>query len=193
MALSSLVSLPLLAQSHVTFSGSVRAGEHFTRPIGRGLTFELAPGDGWEISIRRSSAHAGTQRAHEDMSRCVTGPLHGPSPLRIEAWRFLPRGGETAWEKAGDRDHGFEFTLNSADQTRSCTELGVIAETVSHPDTDPRTGVITIGTPGYKVPPTGRGDLTITKIQLSKAPDRKEPFIESMSFNVAIQFPIQVR
>ena len=86
-----LASLSLLffgACSHqptrqqISFTGAVKAGEHFQLPFGERFIFSLEPSDfGWLVAVHEKDTE-------EDLSR-LTPPFHFvPNPREIEGWHF---------------------------------------------------------------------------------------------------------
>ena len=69
------------AQQQITFTGAVKAGEHFQRLFGKRFIFSLEPWEsGWLISVYE-------QGRMEDLAR-LTPPFHGPNPRHLEGWHF---------------------------------------------------------------------------------------------------------
>jgi len=69
------------ARQQITFTGALKAGEHFQHPFGGRFNFELHPDDyGWSIAVYE-------QGRRDTLSR-LTLPLHGPNPTHIAGWHF---------------------------------------------------------------------------------------------------------
>ena len=70
------------ARRQITFTGAVKAGEHFQRPFGERFIFKLEPSDfGWIIALYEKGRN-------EDLSR-LTPPFHFvPNSREIEGWHF---------------------------------------------------------------------------------------------------------
>ncbi len=95
------------------FTGEIRRGEAFNQPIDGGLSFTLAPLDGyWE---------AGVGGAGNDYSRCATPPFHGPNARDVMAWHFRAA---TAGGPGGmGQKRWIDFVLNDEDDRVQCDQL----------------------------------------------------------------------
>lgn len=92
------------------FSGELRAGETFSRKFSRGLVFCLVPNReeaGWEILVSTDC-----RLDAPDFSAIATPPYHGPHPLQLMGFHFLP---ET---KLFSNVREFRFVLAEKDARR---------------------------------------------------------------------------
>ena len=90
-----MVAVILLAPAatayEVRFSGTLQAGESFSKSIGSGLNFVIEPAyssepdRGWDITIEPEAAARGRP---DNYARCVTPPAHGAGPMDILAWQY---------------------------------------------------------------------------------------------------------
>lgn len=176
-----------LAQPRVRFSGSVMAEQMFRQAIAPGLFFVVSPiqsqdstGFGWRLGVEPAGGS-------DTFERCVTLPLHGPTPSDILAWQFVTENNEAlpAAQLVPFKTRLFRFVLNAADQKRACDELDVAA---AGPRTGPD-GNETIGTPGYREPPLGTARVVLQNIQLADVGKGKHARFESVSFEAQFEFP----
>ena len=99
----------------IRFSGSLKRGQRFGRPLRDGMRFLLSPTDeGWDIHIVASDTTA-------DFAGVVTPPFHGPNPLGIMGWHFKPDS-----KGAPGTEREFQFALNEQDQRSAASALDVI-------------------------------------------------------------------
>lgn len=96
----------------VQFSGEVRAGELYARPLPGGLYFCMLPAgedgkEGWILSIARISSY----RA-DDFTSIATPPYRGEHLRLLMAFHFLPDA--TIFRCTGE----FRFVLNEQDSAR---------------------------------------------------------------------------
>jgi hypothetical protein len=178
---------PLAAQPRDHIAGTVHAGHVFRKEIGPGLVLVLNPipdsgGDsGWTIEIQPSDGS-------DNFVRCVTLPLHGPTPADLLAWQFVSPNNERLPEsKLSElKKREFQFVLNAADQKKACDEME--AEAYGAPKTAPD-GTIIIGNPGSKEPPLGSGSFLIKTARLSNLGPGKHAKLDYLSFEVEITLP----
>jgi len=177
---------PGMEQSGVHIAGTVRGGEAFRKEIGSGLVLVLSPipgaGDsGWTIEIQPLDGS-------DNFVRCVTLPLHGPTPADLLAWQFVSPDNERLPEpKLSElKKREFQFVLNAADQKKACEEME--AEAYGTPKTAPD-GTLVIGNPGYKEPPLGSVSFLIKTARLSNVGPGKRTALEYLSFEVEITLP----
>ncbi len=111
----------LAAQGHVSVvAGHLAAGQEFTHPLGNGLLFCLEPdpdptaghASGWYIQVGPTCGGNA-----DNYAAVATPPLHGPNPIRIDAWQFKP----DATAPQGPRK--FAFVLTKHDYDRIMAEL----------------------------------------------------------------------
>src|SRR5690349_12258348 len=153
------------------FSGEVKAGQSFRKPIGRGLAFVLAGDeDGWLIDVQPEVPRG---EACKGYSTVIATPLHGYTENDLNV---------TYGVSAADavkRPRMVEFVLDQA----ACRVESQRLEIVSHPgsfsDAEVESARQTFGTS-----PTGKATVRILHSKIS-AQDK----IEWIKFEVTITFP----
>lgn len=83
LSISGLRQLMRFPAFQAEFSGTVQAGERFSKPFGPGLEFLLEPTpSGWEIVVKQDS--------RDENLAGLTPPLHFvPNPREIDAWHLV--------------------------------------------------------------------------------------------------------
>lgn len=151
------------------FSGHLRAGESFERPLSRGLVFCLLPGgeQSWSISIARTCLGRDA-----DFASIATPPYRGPNPLQIDAWHFLP----DARQFSNTRE--FRFVLNESDHARI---LGLLQ------DRDQRDAgeILRLAEELGK----GAGTVEIIRVEIVPGKDPADAKFVRMRFRAAIRIP----
>jgi hypothetical protein len=180
LTILSLASLALPGQQ-LKFSGSVKAGETYLHDLGRGLVLVVTTSS-IEVKVAPARQYA------DDFTGCVTPPYHGPNPTSLDAWQFVSEKNEPlpALELDVMRGRKFQFTLSKKDNEAACENL----DTAEH--TPPRVakdGTEVYGTPGYRSPRLGSGELFLSDIKLSGVGAGKHAEIESLTFDLTIILP----
>jgi hypothetical protein len=183
-----ILALPLGGQTRVHVEGSVRADQPFRKEIGSGLFLSLVPitstdstGFGWQIEVKPGDES-------DDLMRCVTEPIHGPTPADLLAWQFVTEANEELpdSELSPLKTRRFQFVLNAADQKKVCDELNVVAY---GPHQAAKDVTEIIGTPGYKRPALANGRFVIKTIQLSNLGKGNHARFESLTFEAEFELP----
>jgi len=171
-------------KNSIHFQGELRRGEKFEKEIGEDLVFRLVPDEfGWDIEV-------GPAQSEEDFTDCVNMPIHGITPRQIRGWHFRSDDNSEALKPEDFQTPGigtpreFDFVLNSADDAKSCDDLGRIAhgndeENPEHKKAMARWGELVGGT----------GSLTITDFTLGNLKPGTQAWIELMKFDVSISIP----
>jgi hypothetical protein len=95
------------------FTGEIRRGQTFKKPIGGSLSFTLMPRDGyWEAGVTGSG---------NDYSRCATPPFRGPNPKDVMPEHFQGGTANGAWGVGQKR--WIDFVLNDQDDRVQCEQL----------------------------------------------------------------------
>ena len=181
------VAIAACAQPSVRLIGSVQAEQAFRQAIAPGLFFVVFPiqskdstGFGWRMGVEPADGS-------DSFERCVTLPLHGPTPSDILAWQFVTENNEAlpAAQLVPFKTRLFRFVMNTTDQKKACDELEVVA---AGPRTAPD-GNQSIGTPGYREPPLGTARVLLHSFQLADIGKGKHARLESVSFEAQFEFP----
>jgi len=151
------------------FSGHLRAGEAFEHRLPRGLLFCLLPGgeQSWSISIARTCLDRDA-----DFASIATPPYHGPNPLQIDAWHFLP----DARQFSNTRE--FRFVLNQLDHARI---LGLLQNRNQQDAGEILRLVEELG--------KGAGTVEITGVEIVPGKDPADAKFVRMRFRAAIRIP----
>jgi hypothetical protein len=178
-----ILSLASLASpgQQLKFSGSVRAGETYLHNLGGGLVLVVTTS-----SIEVVEAPPGQYA--DDFTGCVTPPYHGPNPVLLDAWQFVGEKNEPLPASELDvlREREFQFTLNKRDNKAACENLDAAEHA---PPRVAKDGTEVYGTPGYRPPRLGSGELILSDIKLSGVGAGKHAEIESLTFDVTIILP----
>lgn len=170
--LLALLSASPGAAETVRFSGELRAGETFERRLPRGLMFCLLPGgedgkESWTISIARACSRAG-----DDFASIATPPYHGPNPLYLDAWHFLPD------TKVFSNTREFRFVLNELDHARIFDRL----QDREHHDAGKILKLVDeLG--------KGAGELDVLGVELAPAAEPVRTRFVRLRFRVKLIFP----
>lgn len=110
--MAAAVLAPLSWAEIVQFSGEVRAGELYSRPLPRGLYFCMLPAgkdgkEGWILSIARICSYKA-----DNFLSIATPPYRGEHPRFLMAFHFLPDA------KIFRNTREFRFVLNEQDCAR---------------------------------------------------------------------------
>jgi hypothetical protein len=145
-----------------------------------GLVFELDPeSDGdldWQLAVKPDES------SNTNYAKCVTGPLHGPTPIDIEAWQWALLANGKTWDSAPSV-HEFDFVLDAAGNKKVCDEADREAF-------DTERNHMQIGDPHYKDPPLGHARVTICWVELkASAPDGQARFAK-IRFDAEITLPM---
>jgi hypothetical protein len=174
------------ASSHhrvAQFSGEVEQGQTFTKEIRGNLIFQLIPYDlGWTISLADK-----TNPAH-NFTQVVTPPYHGTNDTVIEGWHFRNA------DNTGPNDPGpknvnvpqkvraFNFVLNEQGYDKAVDTLNKMLYPSSYSSDE-------IEKAGHVKLITGTGTLTINKIILNHLKLNEQAGIDSMTFDVRLEWP----
>lgn len=169
--LLALCAICAAEEKPLRFSGEVRAGQSFRKPIGRGLAFVLAGDeDGWIIEVQPEVPRG---EACKGYSTVIATPLHGYTQNDLNV---------TYGVSAADavkRPRAVEFVLDQA----ACKIESQRLERLSHPGSYSESEV-SAARETFGTSPTGKATLHILQSKIS-APDR----IEWIKFEVTITFP----
>jgi len=178
-----VLAVPLTADTNLHISGTVSAGHAFRKEIGSGLALVLVPNDdsGWTIEVQPLDGS-------DNFVRCVTLPLHGPTPADVLATQFVTEDNNRLPEAelSEVKKREFQFVLNAADQKKACAEME--EEAYGQPKTAPD-GTVIIGNPEYEQPLLGSGSFRIKRAQLSDLGSGQRAHLESINFEAEIKLP----
>lgn len=177
--LSLTLTLPALSQTTIRFSATVNGGEKFAQTLRQGLVFVLDPVHDqnldWELTVKPSEG------SDTNYARCVNPPLHGPTPMDIETWHWMPDAQGKSWDSIPSV-RKFDFVLNEADNLKACDELDRVANDVER-------GRNQVGDPNYKDPPLGHARVTIRSVEIKPKTADGEARFAKISFNAIITLP----
>lgn len=147
-------ALPAASQTKVRFSATVDGGKSYQKIIRQDLVFSLEPefdvqGDAsWRLAVKPSLD------SQTNFADCVTYPIHGPTPLDLDAWEWSP-GADPVWKDSRE----FDFVLTSVANKKACAEMNRIVE-------QDRAGQDPVGLRNYKDPQMGHAHVTIRSVDL---------------------------
>ena len=183
---STPVSLNVSEDSNLFFTGEVARGESFERILDEDLIFRLnyydGDGKGWYIWVGNS------EQPDYDFSVLVTLPLRGPNSRNIMGLHF--RNGDNSGPRT-EADHyapqeirPFSFVLTETDYHIADNALDKILWPYEYSEEQ-----VQQARQIYNELETATGVLTITDLVLDNLIVGKMPWIETMEFEVTIEFP----
>jgi hypothetical protein len=147
----------------IEFSGSIKAGRRFERPLGDRFIFALEPiKHGWGISVYE-------QGRKEDLAE-LTLPLHGPNPTDIEGWHFRNE------DNIGASNEHDAVMGNDIREFIFSPEVG---KTINAPESTNDIAMDDID----RIVAFGQGELKITRLKLSPPQLHGTASIEKMNFD----------
>lgn len=151
----------------VRVTGTVREGETFAQPVGRGLQFCLIPESecGWWISLAASCA-----RASPNFAMIATPPYRGVNPTQIYSWHFEPEA------RILPKLRIFQFVLHQRDYDE------IMAMLRNHHDADETLERVTqLG--------RGKGELRVEGAEIAPGKAKEHPRFVSLRFSATLTFP----
>lgn len=156
------------------FSGEIRRGETFSRPLPGGLAFHLVPESqnlGWQIVVSPASG------PEENFAR-YTPPFHFvPNPRFIEGWHFR-NADNTGPNAVGEKN------VNAPQKIRDFIFSPDVGHGIDWPLTQDDV---------ERIARDGRGALEITGLELGNLIPGERAWIESMRFRVEIHRGVEAR
>lgn len=165
----------------VRFSGEVRSGEMFEKPVATGVLFRLSPSQdpstpGWRIEVYREQSI----RPERELSWVATPPYRGWNPRYVEVSY-----GHDAKEVAATSPRNFSFVLTLLDQFKASAMVrkvlwpgGASAEQLKGVQRD------------LDSIPRGNGSLAILNFKLTGEEGEKAGHIEWLRFQVELSVPM---
>lgn len=151
-------------------SGTVTAGKPVTQSLGRGLDLRITT-----ESIAVQAAANGADG--DNFATCVTPPVHGPSPLDVQAWHFDP-----AQQNQGPGlKRSFLFATSAADNKAMCDELDRVLDPTAAQNMS------------AKMPEArlGGGTVTLSHVVVSDAGDIDKAAVQSFDFTADVTLPVR--
>ena len=179
-----LLWAPLWAQPPIRFAATVKAGESFVHPLGRGLFFVVEQSDGgtWNYQVKASPDAA------ESYGECLTSPfLHGPDTDDLVAWRFAS-GAEAGYAQSVPFKVQFGFTTNAADQKYECANQTAMYEAFQLSQRAGRAPVYD-GLAHYRPRPRGEVTVLVSSVTLKPGLKLTDAEFGSVSFQAIVRFP----
>ncbi len=177
----------LEAQHVKSFEGEISAGETFAKEIGRNLLFRLEPiGKGWRIWI------IDKDHPETDLVGLATPPFHGVNAIYIEGWHFRnadntgPNDGST--NAPGKMRTFFFFTTQSSYQTATPLVDKMVHPHIYAKNSDDQQQIQLDAMKAYDQLPKAAGILTIEELELSNLKKGEQAAIESMRFDVQLDW-----
>jgi hypothetical protein len=159
-------------RAEARIKGRIKAGQRFTRSFGPDFIFELSPSQhasgawmGWDVSIRQPKSEINLAG--------MTPPWHGPNDLIIYGWNFLP--GENA-------PHELRKFTFSPEAGKSIT--WEMMDPRDKPEGYEQTNALLA-----RIEQFGRGELRITRYELTTVADESQLGLKYMEFEARLSWP----
>ncbi len=177
------------------FSGEVAGGRNFEKEIGNNLFFRLeSDGSNWTISVgsktSKTSAKDVGYESYNNFAGVVTPPYRGINNIYIEGWHFR-NSDNSGPNEAGPKNvnaygevREFYFVLNDADYKKASDALDKMLWSYSYSEQE-----VDEATAIHDNLSKGHGKLTINDLKLNNLVIGKQAGIESMKFDVELNFP----
>jgi hypothetical protein len=155
-----------LATPVIIFHDHISKGEIFKKDLGANLLFVLQPNEsGWDIVVKSKD-----ESQNDDFAQVATPPLHGPTPLQIEAHSFISNDERS---NSAQLVRDFSFVLNKKDADAMVDAISQF--------TEGKTTDFNINVHSF-----GKGKLIISNLKLDSGTTNTQTSIGSMDFEVTI-------
>ncbi len=179
----------------IKFSGEVANDQKFEKEIGNNLFFRLEPGgSSWTISIGSKTSKTSVKDVgyenYNNFAAVVTPPYRGINNIYIEGWHFRNSDNSGPNElgpknvNAPGEVREFDFVLNDTDYQKASEALNKMLWSYSYSEQEVNEATII-----HENLSKRHGKLTITDLKLNNLLVEKQAGIESMKFDVELNFP----